>query len=116
MKIRKNGKVITLTESDLKRIVKKTLNEQGVNDGVFRILKKLDDFDATAALKVILKDLDSDIDVSKVMKSIPEFSEVGTQLKKGILALKRELTPALDGEDMKKGMEILRQNISTQKF
>ena len=28
MKIKKNGKVITLTESDLKRIVKKTLSEQ----------------------------------------------------------------------------------------
>jgi|LauGreDrversion4_2_1035121.scaffolds.fasta_scaffold26905_3 hypothetical protein len=27
MKIRKNGKVITLTESELKRIVKRTLNE-----------------------------------------------------------------------------------------
>ena len=30
MKIKKNGKVLNLTESDLKRIVKKTLNEQGV--------------------------------------------------------------------------------------
>jgi len=28
MKIKKNGEVINLTESDLKRIVKKTLNEQ----------------------------------------------------------------------------------------
>ena len=28
MKIKKNGKVIRLTESDLKRIVKRTLNEQ----------------------------------------------------------------------------------------
>ena len=28
MKIKKNGKTINLTESDLKRIVKKTLNEQ----------------------------------------------------------------------------------------
>ncbi len=28
MKIRKNGKVINLTESDLKRIVKRTLNEE----------------------------------------------------------------------------------------
>jgi hypothetical protein len=28
MKIKKNGKVITLNESDLKRIVKRTLNEQ----------------------------------------------------------------------------------------
>jgi len=28
MKIKKNGKVINLTESDLKRIVKKVLNEQ----------------------------------------------------------------------------------------
>ena len=27
MKIKKNGKIINLTESDLKRIVKKTLNE-----------------------------------------------------------------------------------------
>ena len=32
MKIKKNGKVVNLTESDLKRIVKKTLNEQGVID------------------------------------------------------------------------------------
>ena len=32
MKIRKNGKVVNLTESDLKRIVKRTLNEQGVID------------------------------------------------------------------------------------
>jgi hypothetical protein len=29
MKIKKNGKVIRLTESDLKRIVKRTLNEEG---------------------------------------------------------------------------------------
>jgi hypothetical protein len=29
MKIKKNGKVITLTESDLKRIVKRVLTEQG---------------------------------------------------------------------------------------
>jgi len=28
MKIKKNGEIINLTESDLKRIVKKTLNEQ----------------------------------------------------------------------------------------
>jgi len=28
MKIRKNGKVVNLTETDLRRIVKKTLNEQ----------------------------------------------------------------------------------------
>ena len=28
MKIKKNGKVINLTESDLKRIVKKVLNEE----------------------------------------------------------------------------------------
>jgi hypothetical protein len=31
MKIKKNGKVINLTESDLKRIVKRTLNEQEGN-------------------------------------------------------------------------------------
>ena len=30
MKIKKNGKVVNLTEADLKRIVKRTLNEQGV--------------------------------------------------------------------------------------
>ena len=30
MKIKKNGKTINLTESDLKRIVKKTLNEEMV--------------------------------------------------------------------------------------
>jgi hypothetical protein len=30
MRIKKNGKVVNLTESDLKRIVKRTLNEQGV--------------------------------------------------------------------------------------
>ena len=32
MKIRKNGKVITLSESDLRRIVKKSLNERGEYD------------------------------------------------------------------------------------
>lgn len=32
MKIKKNGKVITLTESDLKRIVKRTLSEQETDD------------------------------------------------------------------------------------
>ena len=31
MKIKKNGKVINLTESDLKRIVKHTLNEESVS-------------------------------------------------------------------------------------
>jgi len=34
MRIKKNGKVVNLTESDLKRIVKRTLNEQGIGDGV----------------------------------------------------------------------------------
>ena len=56
MKIRKNGKVITLTESDLKRIVKRTLNEQttgstessvrevvGVVDGLFDKIIQLKD-------------------------------------------------------------------------
>ena len=47
MKIKKNGKVITLTESDLKRIVKKTLNEQSVGkevvDGLFDKITQLKD-------------------------------------------------------------------------
>ncbi len=34
MKIKKNGKVITLNESDLKRIVKRTLNEQDSEEKV----------------------------------------------------------------------------------
>jgi len=32
MRIRKNGKVVRLTESDLQRIVKRTLNEQRMGD------------------------------------------------------------------------------------
>jgi len=47
MKIKKNGKVITLTESDLQRIVKKTLNEQSVGkevvDGLFDKIIQLKD-------------------------------------------------------------------------
>ena len=47
MRIKKNGKVITLTESDLKRIVKKTLNEQSVGkevvDGLFDKITQLKD-------------------------------------------------------------------------
>jgi hypothetical protein len=47
MKIKKNGKVITLTESDLKRIDKKTLNEQSVGkevvDGLFDKITQLKD-------------------------------------------------------------------------
>ena len=47
MKIKKNGKVITLTENDLKRIVKKTLNEQSVGkevvDGLFDKITQLKD-------------------------------------------------------------------------
>ena len=31
MKIRKNGEVINLTESDLQRIVKRVINEQGIS-------------------------------------------------------------------------------------
>jgi len=34
MKIRKNGKVINLTESDLRRIVKKVISEQKISDTV----------------------------------------------------------------------------------
>ena len=34
MRIKKNGKVINLTESDLKRIVKRTLSEQEVDPNV----------------------------------------------------------------------------------
>tara|TARA_R110000751_G_scaffold43607_1_gene100453 strand:+ start:159 stop:476 length:318 start_codon:yes stop_codon:yes gene_type:complete len=47
MKIKKNGKVINLTESDLKRIVKRTLNEQSVGkevvDGLFDKIIQLKD-------------------------------------------------------------------------
>jgi len=36
MKIKKNGKVIRLTESDLKKIVNRTLNEQSWDEGESR--------------------------------------------------------------------------------
>jgi len=48
MKIRKNGKVITLSETDLKKIVKRTLksvNEQGVIQGAASDLGKSGDED-----------------------------------------------------------------------
>ena len=32
MKIKKNGKIVNLTESDLQRIVKRTLNESAGDD------------------------------------------------------------------------------------
>jgi hypothetical protein len=40
MKIRKNGKVINLTESDLRRIVKRVLNEGEILDNIVQISKK----------------------------------------------------------------------------
>ena len=50
MRIKKNGKVITLTESDLNRIVKKVLNEQekvvpgAEKDGTSKIAPMLQDY------------------------------------------------------------------------
>ena len=43
MKIKKNGKVISLTESDLQRIVKKVIREEYEEDFELPIEKKLDD-------------------------------------------------------------------------
>ena len=57
MKIKKNGKVINLTESDLKRIVKRTLNEQSVGkevvDGLFDKITQLKDMYADDIDKAI---------------------------------------------------------------
>jgi hypothetical protein len=111
MKIKKNGKVINLTESDLKRIVKKTLNEQSRHNALRSAIRKLDEFDPTEAMMIILKDLNSDIDLGKIMKSIPEFNDIKTQMEKGILALKREIEPSATMDDMKKGMEKLGDSI-----
>jgi len=41
MKIKKNGKVVNLTESDLKRIVKRVLTEQTNGDKIFKEVKYL---------------------------------------------------------------------------
>jgi hypothetical protein len=66
MKIRKNGKVVRLTESDLQRIVKRTLNEDetlGVTD-----LKKFKEYlrtqrdrDVNFSIKITLGELTSDL-------------------------------------------------------
>jgi len=45
MKIRKNGKVVNLTESDLRRIVKKVISEQQITDSVRAEVRNLLDGD-----------------------------------------------------------------------
>lgn len=44
MKIKKNGKVIRLNESDIKRIVKRVLNEESYDRGIDFWLEELSEF------------------------------------------------------------------------
>jgi hypothetical protein len=55
MKIKKNGKVITLTESDLQRIVKKALREQGSENSSDKTAMEKE----IAELELLKKELES---------------------------------------------------------
>ena len=85
MKIRKNGNVVRLTESDLQRIVKKTLNEQtsGYKHGpIFdeRIEVKLKNLEQISSngvslryLDEVLKGVSSELDqIVDMLNSLPE--------------------------------------------
>ena len=59
MKIKKNGKVLNLTESDLKRIVKRTLTEQESNhtETVEKVQNKIMNLEQIASAGTSLEDL-----------------------------------------------------------
>ena len=66
MKIKKNGQVIRLTESELKRIVKRTLNEQetlGVKDikKLKKYLRAQRDNDVNFSIEINIGELTSDL-------------------------------------------------------
>jgi len=77
MKIKKNGKIIRLTESDLKKIVKRVLTEEKINEQWY--------VDAWESVKRDAKYIAKDI--KKAVAEIPEipssFSKLGDYLTSG---------------------------------
>ena len=77
MKIKKNGKVIRLTESDLKKIVKRVLTEEKINEQWYK--------DAWESVKRDAKYIANDI--KKAAKEIPDipgsFAKLGDYLTDG---------------------------------
>ena len=75
MKIRKNGKVITLSESDLRRIVKKSFNERGEydpNGGIGQARKHLKNQLVQGEHDILNKVLGSDFDTNDVFEKLQE--------------------------------------------
>ena len=76
MKIKKNGKVINLTESDLKRIVKRVLTEQDESPDVLSKGGKTN-WKFTVKSSPIYKGFTSEILISKVEKKDPKTGKKG---------------------------------------
>lgn len=79
MKIRKNGKVITLTENDIKRIVKMSLNERTLpidpDGGIGSAVKGIVQGEHDILNKVLGSDFDIDVVFEKLQecfKGMPE--------------------------------------------
>ena len=73
MRIKKNGKVVNLTESDLQRIVKKVLNEEPSGCGTYTGTTLLEKFKCCAyKINKDTKSLDK-LDKIKTMKQAAEF-------------------------------------------
>ena len=72
MRIKKNGKVVNLTESDLQRIVKKVLNEEPSECGKYTGSTPLEKFKCCAYK--INKDTES-LDKIKNIKQMVEFAK-----------------------------------------
>ena len=76
MKIKKNGKVINLTESDLKRIVKKVLNENPAKSIVKSVGKAVGKMGEHYIMDKILEgDISIDIVFAKLNECFPDLPE-----------------------------------------
>ena len=84
MKIKKNGKVINLTESDLKRIVKKVLNENAIGNVAKSVAKSINKSVEKAVGKmgehyimdkILEGDISIDIVFAKLNECFPDLPE-----------------------------------------
>jgi len=79
MKIRKNGEVITLTENDIKRIVKKSLNERKLDidssGGIGSAMKGIVQGEHKHLEKVLGFDFDLNVVFEKLQECFKEMPE-----------------------------------------
>jgi hypothetical protein len=100
MKIKKNGKVITLTESDLNRIVKRVLNEQtDYSDTALRILLTVDSGDILWVSNTGLKDkYDTPLSKQEAQEVMKQMDEWGYLRSRELLNRGFELLSVLEDQ------------------